>query len=269
MRKNYGLSIAIVSMILLVLGNVSNGDIVAKGLVAYWSLDANTIKGDNVSDIVGKNDGVMKGKPKQAGGKINEALEFDGSNSVDINGTDALNFNGKDELTVCAWVNAKNAEPVAGVVAGCCGTIIAQRDANGWALRFDGRNANSEFEFIVCPNWQGDGGFGATKNKVKPGEWHYLTGVVAKKVMRLYLDGEMVVEGPFSGPITSNGPETEIGHAGDGGFIGVIDEVAIYNRALDDNEIKQNYESKRFFAVDLRSKLTTCWGNIKYKDTEK
>ena len=268
MIKCNGLYLLVMLITTLILTSVCYGDIVTKGLVAYWSLDAGTIKGDTVSDIVGKNDGVMKGKPKPIAGKINEALEFDGTNSVDINGTDALNFNGKEELTVSAWINPKNAEPVVGVVAGCCGTIIAQRDANGWALRFDGRNANSEFEFIVCPGWQGDGGFGATKNKVKPGEWHYLTGVVAKKVMRVYLDSEMIVEGPFSGPIASNGPETEIGKAGDGGFIGIIDEVAIYDRALNDNEIKQNFESKRFFAVNWQNKLATCWGNIKYREKE-
>ncbi len=264
--KNIGKLCMLIIFISTLVANTIYCDIVTKGLVAYWSLDASTIKGDTVKDIVGKNDGVIKGKPKQVTGKINEAFEFDGTNSVDIDGTEDLNFNGKDELTVSAWINPKNAEPVVGVVAGCCGTIIAQRDASGWALRFDGRNANSEFEFIVCPGWQGDGGFGATKNSVKPGEWHYLTGVVAKKFMRVYLDKEMVIEGPFSGPITSNGPETEIGHASDGGFIGIIDEVAIYNRALDENEIIQNYESKRFFAVKSKDKLTTCWGEIKYKE---
>jgi len=131
-------------------------------------------------------------------------------------------------------------------------------------LRYDGRNPGGEYEFIVCPNWQGDGGFGAPKTEVKKDEWHYLTGIVEKnKNMYLYLDGVQVIEGPFSGPISSIGPETDIGHASDGGFVGAIDEVAIYDRALTENEVIQNFKSTRFFAVDAYDKLATTWGNIK------
>lgn len=243
------------------------GQIVKDGLVAYWSLDPDTIKGSTVEDVIGDNDGVLKGNPKAVAGKIGGALEFDGTNSVDIEGTEALNFNGKDALTVAAWINAKNDSPVQGVVAGCCGTIVAQRDANGWALRYDGRNVGQEFEFIVCPNWQGDGGFGAAKDQVKPGEWHYLAGVVDKKMLRLYLDGELVKETAFSGPISTLRPETEIGHANDGGFIGIIDEVVIYDRALTNDEIKKNFQAKSALAVESRNKLAVRWAQLKTRRT--
>ena len=95
--------------------------------------------------------------------------------------------------------------------------------------------------------------------------WHYITGVVDVNTMRVYLDGELIAEQAFSGPITSNDPETDIGLAGDGSFIGIIDEVAIYNRALSDEEVRQNYESKVFAAVDYRDTLAVCWGDIKRK----
>jgi len=75
--------------------NTVKADIVADGLVAYWSLDASTIKGDTVKDIVGGNDGVIKGKVVQVAGKINGALQFNGDSSVDVEGTKALNFNTK------------------------------------------------------------------------------------------------------------------------------------------------------------------------------
>lgn len=251
--------LAIISVFAYV--NIVNADVVQKGLVAYWSFDTGSFKGNTAVDIVGGNDGELNGKPKAVAGKIGQALEFDGTNSVDVAGTNKLNFNGVDEMTAAAWFNAKSDDPVVGIVAGCCGSIVAQRDANGWALRYDGRNGGAELEFIVCPGWQGDNGFGAPK--VKPGEWHYITGVVAKTNMYLYLDGELVKEGAFAGPISSTGPETDIGKAGDGGFIGIIDEVVIYNRALDKNEIKQNYETKVFKAVKSMGKLATCWGDLK------
>jgi hypothetical protein len=263
MLKNLSNFLILVSIATIFMyANVAKADMVTDGLVSYWPLDEETIKGDTVEDIWGENDGTIKGNPKQIAGKIGGALKFNGSgDSVDITGTKSLNFNGQKLLTVTAWVNAGNKEPVVGVVAGCCGTIVAQRDANGWALRYDGRNPGQEMEFIVCPNWQGDGGFGA--KTLKEGEWHYLTGVVDERKLVFYLDGEFVNEMAFSGPITSNGPETEIGHAGDGGFIGIIDEVGIYNKALSEKEVKQNYQSKRFAAVNLNNKLAICWGKVK------
>jgi fructan beta-fructosidase len=268
-KSVYILSI-IMLMVVFMFASTSQSDIVTKGLVAYWSFDASTIKGDNVKDTVGENDGVMKSGPKQVAGKINGALQFDGTNSVDVAGTDDLNFNKKEEFTAAAWIKPASDEPVGSAAVApptaCCGTVIGQRDALGWALRYDGRNAGAEYEFIVCPNWQGDGGFGASKKDIPKDTWHYITVMVSKDNppnMFVYLDGELITEGTFAGPITSTGPETDIGKAADGAFVGIIDEVAIYNRALTENEIKQNFQSIRFFAVNSNEKLAICWGNIK------
>ena len=244
-----------------VYANVTKAEIVTDGLVGYWPLDEDTIEGDTVEDVWGENDGTIMGNPKIAVGQVRGALEFDGDDSVDIPGTESLNFAGKKELSVTAWVNAENDDPVVGVVAGCCGTIVAQRDVNGWALRYDGRNAGSEMEFIVHTGaWVGDGGFGAPR--LNEGEWHHLTGVLDGSKLFFYLDGELVTDMPFAGAIASNGPETEIGKAGDGGFVGLIDEVAIYDRPLSAEEVKQNFEAKGL-AVNSNGKLAICWGEIK------
>ena len=241
--------------------NSAKTDMVADGLISYWSFDENTIKGKTVKDIWGENDGTLEGSPKIVAGRINDALKFNGTNFVDIEGTDSLRFSGEEAMTVVAWVNAENDEPVQGVVAGCCGTIVAQRDVNGWALRFDGRNPGQEMEFIVCPGWQGDGGFGAPT--FEEGEWHYIAGVVDDDKLFLYVDGELEMEQAYSGPMAGDGPETEIGHAGDGGFMGLIDEVGIYGKALSEKEIKQNFESKTFAAVPTAGKIAETWGRLK------
>lgn len=240
----------------------AQADIVTDGLVAYWSLDANTISGENVKDVIGGNDGVIVGNLVPANGKINGAMEFDGESSVDVEGTEALNFNGKEQMTVAAWAKPASDEPVVGVVAGCCGTIVAQRDANSWALRFDGRNPGNEFEFITQPSWQGDTGFGAPK--FAAGEWHYLTGIVNVDIKQLYVDGELVMEEAYTGPMASDSSETDIGHASDGGFVGTIDEVAIYDRALSAGEVMQNYEANTA-SVSKAGKLASTWAELKTK----
>jgi len=233
-------------------------EIVKDGLVGYWPLDGKT--GKNVEDVHGDNEGTIEGNIKVVAGQVGNAMKFNGPDFIDIPGTDSLDFNGKEELTVTVWINPDSDAPVDGVVAGqCCGTIVAQRDVNGWALRFDSR-AQGPFEFIVCPGWTGDGAFGAPA--IAKGEWHHLAGVVDKNKLLVYLDAELADELAFAGPISTNGTETEIGHAGDGGFIGLIDEVAIYDKALSAKEIKQNFEATGA-AVNPKNKLAICWGKVK------
>ena len=238
----------------------TEAQLITKGLVAYWPLDQKTVEGKKVKDVIGENHGELVGNGKIKAGKIGQAFECDGDDSVDIPGSKTLEFNGKKTMTVAAWVKAKSKLPVKGVVAGCCGTIVAQRDAAGWAFRFDGRNAGAEMEFITCPGWQGDGGFGAPKFVAD--EWHYITGVVDNKKKFLYVDGELIMESAYNGPMKSNSSETEIGKAQDGGFIGLIDEVTIYQRALSSAEIQANFKAKGL-AVDPQGKLTINWAWIK------
>jgi hypothetical protein len=48
-------------------------------------------------------------------------------------------------------------------------------------------------------------------------------------------------------------------------FGGIVDEVRIWKRALDEKEIQYNMESGQteFLAVFLKGKLTVTWGEIK------
>ena len=231
------------------------------GVVGYWSFDDGTINGKNVKDVLGKNDGELDGNPKSVKGKVGKGLEFKGDNFVHIPGTDSLNFAGAEAITVAAWVNPDSDSPVKGVVAGCCGTIVAQRDMDSWALRFDGRDGGKEMEFIATPGWQGDGAdFGAAA--FPAGQWHHLVGIIDKDKRFLYVDGKLEIEAAYNGPMSSKGPETEIGKANDGGFIGIIDEVVIYNRALSANEVKQLFAAEGL-PVQPQGKLATRWGQIK------
>ena len=181
---------------------VAGADIVQDGLVAYYSLDAATIDGENVEDLIGENHGFMSGSVVEVEGKFGEALEFDGaSGRVTIEGTDDTMFNGAEEITVSAWVFRN------GSGGGCCGPIIGQRDLNGWALRYDNRDGGAEAELILSPGWVGDGGgFGVA---IPEGEWHYITGTLLDGTITMYLDGEPESEIAFPGAIaTSGGTET-------------------------------------------------------------
>lgn len=231
------------------------------GVVGYWSFDEGTINGKNVKDVLGGNDGELEGDPKHVKGKVGKALEFDGQNFVHIAGSKTLDVNGSEAMTVAAWINADSDSPVVGVVDGCCGTIVAQRDANSWAIRFDARNPGAELEFIInVGGWQGDGGFGIP---VYPkGEWHHIVGIVDGNKKYIYGDGKLLKEDNFNGPMQAESTKHEIGKANDGGFVGLIDEVVIYNRALSANEVQILYRAEGL-PVEPGGKLATRWGNIK------
>jgi hypothetical protein len=81
----------------------------------------------------------------------------------------------------------------------------------------------------------------------------------------MYLDGEFEIETAFgAGAVTTNGgTATTLAGAGDGHFDGVIDEALIYSRGLTAAEVKQNFESTEFSAVDARDKIATTWGKLK------
>jgi len=237
--------------------NVMEAQLVEDGLVSYWPLDEETIEGDIAKDVWGENDGNITGNPKMVDGKIGGALEFNGAGDlVDIPGTDSLNFNGKSELTAAAWIN------VQGHSGSCCDPIVAQRDIAGWALRYDQRDGGAEIEFIVQPGWVGDGAnFGAPVPET--GEWHYVTGVLTGDQLLVYVDGELESEIAFGpGAIASAGTKTEIAGALDGFFMGIIDEVVIYEKALSEEEVKQNYQAEGL-SVDPAGKLAVRWGVIK------
>lgn len=257
------ITILIISAIcvLFLTSTITSAQFPEDGVAGYWSFDDGTINGKNVKDVLGDNDGELMGNPKHVRGKVGKALEFDGQNFVHIEGTDTLDFNGAEAMTVAAWINGDSDSPVVGVVEGCCGTIVAQRDVNSWALRFDGRNGGAELEFIVnVGGWQGDGGFGIP---VYPkGEWHHIVAIIDGNKRYIYGDGKLMKDDNFNGPMQSGSTEHEIGNANDGGFVGLIDEVVIYNKALSANEVERLYRSEGLPVVS-RGKLTTRWGDIK------
>lgn len=70
---------------------------------------------------------------------------------------------------------------------------------------------------------------------------------------------------PPKGKINSIEVVFRIGKAQTGldGMIGLVDEVAIYNRALTVDEINQDMENGVYFAVSPNDKLATTWGKLK------
>ncbi len=60
----------------------------------------------------------------------------------------------------------------------------------------------------------------------------------------IYADGDLPRDVDYKGPSQTSGTEHEIGKAVDGGFVGLIDEVVIFNTALSASEVQMLYEAE-------------------------
>ena len=97
------------------------------------------------------------------------------------------------------------------------------------------------------------------------GDWHHVVVTYDGKSGKLYFDGENHVDIAVSGDISQT---DEPFHIGDGNnerhFNGVIDEVRIYKKALDENEVLKNYNvESNSLALSTKSRLADFWGRIK------
>jgi len=228
---------------------------VENGLVSFWTFDNADIDGDTVKDIVGDNDGIMQGDPKSVPGKINQALEFDGSSTfVDCGSDDSLNLT--DAITIELWMMPNSA----GEGGANAGPICKAIDGGSWAyqLRYNAPGSFMGFQFNA-----GGSKWISVQEMLEPEEWHHITGTYDGSDAVCYLNGEEADR--LSIPaINSSSDPLLIGQDGWlNVFDGVVDEVRIYDRALSETEVKQNFSSRVQLSVRPAGKLAITWGCVK------
>jgi hypothetical protein len=81
---------------------------------------------------------------------------------------------------------------------------------------------------------------------VSPGAWHHIAATFDGETGRLYLDGRMIGETAAAAPLLLAG-DLFIGHRPIGempvSFRGAIDEVAVYDQALEGRELTRHYSA--------------------------
>jgi hypothetical protein len=72
-------------------------------------------------------------------------------------------------------------------------------------------------------------------------EWHHIAGTYDGNVFKCYVDGELGDEWEYAGTMPENTASVTIGQRSRGEYFfnGMIDEVAIFDRALSEDEIQQ------------------------------
>lgn len=250
--------VSISILMLFVLATFVYGQAVDDSLVLALSFDEGTGKVAKDSSQYG-NDGKIDGTD-WVDGKFGMALEFDGAgaNAVIVPDTPELLL--LDGGTIMIWsyimTEAGHASwPRIAIKAPDNGGTTS-----GYDLLFD-RGLAYSIRFCV-------GGLCNSHVPVETDGWHHVAVTFDGSTVVAYLDGEVVGEVPQAGPVVdSTGFDLHIGNGADLArpFHGIHDEIRIWNKALEEEDIKWHMErgNMEVFAVDPKSKLASTWAEIK------
>ena len=124
---------------------------------------------------------------------------------------------------------------------------------------------NGRTGFILSLN--GGTQFGCSADPIPVEEWTHMAATYDGQTMKMYYNGNVVTQTAASGKIDTNDIPVSIGRNNVGNrehYQGIVDEVAIFSRALTENEIKNAMESERLrIAVEPLEKLSMTWGLVK------
>ncbi|MFC1759275.1 LamG-like jellyroll fold domain-containing protein [Planctomycetota bacterium] len=197
-------------------------------LVSYWPLD------DSFVDVVGQNDGEFMGGDDAVfePGQFGSGIVLDGIDQfVEITG-DESNFDFIDQdFSISAWYRVD-------AFSKSWQALIAKGEGNRWrvhrrgdtdTMTWNGGNAD-------VPEYFADD-FGL--EPADDGELHHFVGVSTEDAVLMYMDGQLVSEGPAP-LVEDNDMPVMIGENPDATgrtWEGLIDDVAIWGRGLDEAEV--------------------------------
>jgi hypothetical protein len=201
--------------------------------LARWPLDETS--GLVAPDVAGTNDGTLVGGPiwQPGAGRIGGALLFDGANDlVDIGTLDIPAGNG---MTVAMWIKPSALSSSPRLISKATGT--GEQDhywmvslSSATALRFRLKAGGTTSTLITVGNL------------IVVDEWYHVACTYDQSQMRIYGNGVLITSVPKTGALDTNpAVGAAIGNqptgAGSDPFPGMIDDVRLYQRALNDVEV--------------------------------
>jgi len=197
--------------------------------VAHWKLDESA--GSKAEDSEGTNDGSLYGDPVwlPLSGIFDGALLFDGNDDY-VWVLNESNFDLTDAATIAAWININD--------VGADYQAIVTKGDSAWRLSTVASQRRIYFAVTAGPPSQEIRG----DIQIPPYEWHHVCGTYDGNDIRLYIDGQEDPAGPvaYSGQISTNDYNVCIGENAEltqRHWDGLIDEVRIYNYALETDEL--------------------------------
>jgi TolB-like protein len=207
-----------------------------KGMLGYWNFDA--VSGDTLYDVFGGNNGRLVGDFRKGSGVVNSGLDFSGQDYVDIQWRDMSKK--LQAVTVEAWVNYRS------INYSDSGSRIFCANGIEYCFVVGGpSNWNSNLSVYIDGASKGDWVRG--NSPVSPNAWHHVAFSYDGGQLTFFMDGRIDKRVDLAGDLTHGNGSTYIGWdpKAVGGYHspinGLLDELAVYDRALAPEEIAAHY----------------------------
>ncbi|MFC1717999.1 LamG domain-containing protein, partial [Candidatus Poribacteria bacterium] len=190
---------------LTVIASLAEAQLVTDGLISYWSFDEGTIEDDVIKDIWGDNHGTpIVSMPKMVNGKYGQALEFDGSNHVDVPDSPSLDIE-TGQVSITVWLFINNATEYGGIIekgqGGSTNTPFLLREWNDGTVDFEVRNAATDPKW---PKLQSD-------SAVAPGQWVFVAGTYDGNEEKIYINSQLDSSMEYTDGFNNNDDPMKIG----------------------------------------------------------
>ncbi|HET6515637.1 MAG TPA: DUF4082 domain-containing protein [Thermodesulfovibrionales bacterium] len=212
-------------------------------MIHYWKFDET--EGSSYADSAGSSTATCTTCPTVITGVVNGAQQFTQSTNVNAANDSSFDFGPADSFSIELWMKTDATNTCSGkqVLLGRDDTPTGSLSL--WVACMNGGTAafNVQDEFNA-------GGYVQGGKLLNTGKWRHIVAVRdgVNGSMSLYVDGQLdatssgiTTPGGFSSPVPLNiGWLNQSGSSGYH-FTGSIDEVAVYNRVLTQNEVSSHY----------------------------
>lgn len=199
----------------------------AVGLVSWWRAEANAL------DQVGPNHGALAGNATFGPGRVGQSCVFDGSgDGVSVGNAAGLQL---QTFSIEAWIKRGSSAIVSHDPYNSGILFSYGLGGYGFALWTDGR-------LFLTQN--GSGAVYSTQ-AITDTSYHHVAVTKIGGTVMIYVDGIGESVGPYDPGFVFGGPAAIGARGGDlaASFLGAIDEISIYNRALAVGEIQAIYNA--------------------------
>ena len=199
-----------------------------KGLIAWWPGEG------NARDYAGTNHGILSQGTSFASGKLGSAFSFNGSSDGVRVPNSPLWSLGSKSFTITVWAKFGSARDHQALVA--CDNGAGNN--NKWIFWIN----RGGIDFHVLRHNRGGSDMGYAPFPPALNRWYHLAVTRQSNQYDFFIDGRAVATRTDSHPIPPvTGPLTIGGSEGSFFLNGSIDDVRVYNRALDPSEVQALY----------------------------
>jgi len=198
------------------------------GMISCWKFDEDA--GTTAFDSVGENDGTIYGATRTTG-RVDGALSFDGVDDY-VEVLDSTSLDITDEITIETWIKPKEYTYIE--------WVVSKYKAYHLGLDSDSRINHVRFELQISELSRI---YTSSDGTVNLNEWNHIAVTANSTNLFFYIDGvqDEVIIGVNVYGVSDYKLWIGSDEFAETFFEGIIDEVAIYNRALTSDEIQQHY----------------------------